>query len=222
MPAGSGAPVDRAVYDQPMGTGSAPLRRAVLLVAAAFAVHQLRFVLAYGSDAHRVLNEPGHRYLPFAAGAAVVLLLVGALQFAGLLLRCARGSTAPERPAPALSRVWAQNAAVLVAVYVAQEGLEGAFTAGHPIWAHGGWIVLPLALAFGGIVAVLLVGAHRALAEVARRGRASSEPQAAEPRCPRPRSPALPPLHALARHLAGRAPPPARTAAPAIAGAALT
>jgi hypothetical protein len=200
------------VYDQAMARGRAPLRRAVLLAGAAYAVHQLRFVLTYGADTHRVLHEEGHRYLPFAGAAAALLLLAGATQFATSLLRCATGGAGPGRPPARLCGLWAGNAALLVATYVAQEGLEGAFASGHPIWAHGGWVVVPLAVVLGGLVALLVVGAHRALAEVARRSGLSAETRRAEQRRPRPRSAVLAPLSPLARHLAGRAPPAGRAA----------
>jgi hypothetical protein len=186
-----------------MGLRRHPLSRGALLVGGAYAVHQLRFLLAYGHDAGRVFGEPGHRYLPFAAAATAVLLLLATLRFAQAVAR-------PSHPQPrrvALRRLWTENAVALVAIYVGQEGLEGAFTPGHPVWEHGGWIVLPLAVLFGGLIAVLLVGADRVLIEASRRAAAVPESK----RLPV----ALPPgsrvvavrLNVVARHLAGRAPP---------------
>lgn len=190
-----------------MAARARSLRRIALLISAAFAVHQLRFVIAYGGDASRVLHEPGHEYLPFAAAAAGVLLLLGGVQFAFSLARCAHGAVAPGRTPAGVRVTWGQSAATLIAIYVAQESLEGAFTPGHPVWAHGGWIVVPLAITFGLVVALVLAGAHRALEEVARRAATMHERRAPEPRAARPRAAARPPLDALARHLGSRAPP---------------
>jgi hypothetical protein len=189
-----------------MAAGPPPLRRAALLVGGAFAVHQLRFVLSYGDDAGKVLSEHGHEYLPFAAAAACVLLLLAVSQFGRSLVRAARGCE-PERRAAELRGLWIENALALVAVYVVQEGLEGAFAAGHPVWAHGGWTVVPLAIAAGGLVALLLVSADRALAAVARRRETVHERWSLEWDPPRPASASLVPRDFVARHLAGRAPP---------------
>jgi hypothetical protein len=187
-----------------------PLRRAALLVGGAFAVHQLRFVLGYGDGAGKVLSEAGHEYLPFAGAAAAVLLLLAASQFCRSLAR----ASAPERRSARLRRLWIENALALVAIYVAQEGLEGALTPGHPIWAHGGWTVVPLAIAAGGLAALLLVGADRALTAVARRSEGGArEGWAIIGGMPwRVDSAVLVPRDAVARHLVGRAPPRAGSA----------
>ncbi len=181
-------------------------RRAALLVGGAFAVHQLRFVLGYGDGAGKVLSEAGHEYLPFAGAAAVVLLLLAATMFCRSLAR----ATAPEQRSIRLRRLWLENALALVTIYVAQEGLEGAFTPGHPIWAHGGWTVVPLAIAAGGLVALLLAGADRALAAVASRSEGAwGEDWHTGSALSRVDSAVLVPIDAVARHLAGRAPPDA-------------
>lgn len=187
-----------------MGLRRHPLSRIALLVGAAFAVHQLRFVLAYGDDAGRVLDEPGHRYLPFAAAAAAVLLLLAALRFARAV---ARPSPDPQPSRAAMSKLWIEHSSALVAIYIGQEGLEGAFTPGHPVWEHGGWIVLPLAILFGGLIAALLVGADRILVEASRRAAAAPEGTRPPPALPRHWRVAAVRLNVVARNLAGRAPP---------------
>jgi hypothetical protein len=182
-----------------------PLRRAALLVSGAFAVHQLRFVLGFGDGAGKVLSEAGHEYLPFAGAAAAVLVLLATSEFCRSLA-CA---AAPEPRSARLRRLWIENAVALMAIYVAQEGLEGAFTPGHPIWAHGGWTVVPLAIAAGGLAALLLVGADRALAAVAGRAARGAPEDWATGSAPwRVVSAVLVPIDVVARHLAGRAPPP--------------
>jgi hypothetical protein len=113
----------------------------------------------------------------------------------------------PEPGAVAFRRLWIENALALVAIYVAQEGIEGAFAPGHPIWAHGGWTVVPLAIAVGGLVALLLAGADKALAAVARAVSAPGEHWSIGRAASSAVSVVLVELDAVARHLVGRAPP---------------
>ena len=130
----------------------------MLFPAAAFAVHQLRYELAYGSRSSAVLSAQGHGYLDSLAPWVVVLLALGLGSF---LVRVAKagageGDATPRR---ALATLWALSSVALVAVYSAQEWLEGSFEAGHPgglagIFGHGGWWAVPLAVAFGLVVAL--------------------------------------------------------------------
>jgi hypothetical protein len=183
------------------------LRRTALLIAGAFAVHQLRFVVSYGHDAGRVLDEAGHEYLPFAGAAAAVLLLLATALFGRSLVHAWRGRI-PEPRAVVFRRLWVENAIALVAIYVTQEGLEGALAPGHPIWAHGGWTVVPLAIVVGGAAALLVVGAEMALAEVARRAAHPAQEDWSLGRAAwSAASIVLVELDAVARHLVGRAPP---------------
>lgn len=173
----------------------------------AFAVHQLRFVVSYGSDARRVLTEAGHEYLPFAGAAACVLLLLAAVLFTRSLI--AGGTDARPQPrALAVRRAWVENSLALVATYVAQEGLEGALAPGHSIWGHGGWTVVPLAIAIGGVAALLTARAERALAAVRRpAGCPVAVDWSLAAAAWNGDSVATAELDELARHLAGRAPP---------------
>jgi hypothetical protein len=144
----------------------------VLFPAAAFAVHQLRYDLAYGSRSGAVLSAQGHGYLDSLAPWVVVLLALGLGSF---LVRVARagagqGDGTPRR---ALTALWALSSAGLIVVYSAQEWLEGSFEAGHPgglagIFGHGGWWALPLAAAFGLVVALLLRAASVVVETIAR------------------------------------------------------
>jgi peptidoglycan biosynthesis protein MviN/MurJ (putative lipid II flippase) len=187
-----------------MGARSLSLRRAALLIGAAFAVHQLRFVVSYGHGAGRVLDEPGHRYLPFAGAAAAVLLLLAAWQFAAGLL--GRRAPAPDAGCR-LGRLWGENALALVAIYVTQEAIEGAFAPGHPVWAHGGWTVVPLAIVIGALIALVSAGADHALVKAAQRASTQYEHRRiSSSRWRAVRGPHVV-RDALARHLAGRAPP---------------
>ena len=100
----------------------------------------------------------------------------------------------------------------LVAIYVLQELLEGLFASGHPTGAggvvgHGGWLALPLAVAFGAASAAILRVGYAVVAVAARLGarRVYRLPQRSLPR----QSFVLAPRSPLAAAAAGRAPPAA-------------
>jgi len=183
----------------------------LLLPAAAFAVHQLRYTLAYGSHASQALSAQGHSYLNSLAPWLVLLVAFGAASF---LLRVAAALAGRQnaRPARSFVELWAIAAGALVAIYVLQEVLEGAFASGHPTGAggvvgHGGWLAFPLAVAFGAAVAALLRVGY-AIVAVAARAVARRPVALRQISLPRwsfvllPRSP-------LAAAAAGRAPPAA-------------
>jgi hypothetical protein len=131
-------------------------RSAALIALAALGVHQLRYLLAYGGGAHGELARQGHDYLfgalPILAGFAIATLAAG-------LLRAAITSS----PSPALASARTRAviyAAGILAVFVVQETTEGVLFAGHASGfaaavAAGGWLALPLALAFGSLCTLL-------------------------------------------------------------------
>ena len=178
---------------------------AALMGAGTYAVHQLRYALSYDGGAAHSDSLSGHAYLgvlgPVLAGALLLAL-------AAALGRVARGTV---DSAPRLRRLWAGASGSLLAVYCTQETVERLLGGGHAggvpgMFAHGGWVAVPLALAVGLAIALLMRGAAAATALVAARA-----PW-------RPPAPA-PPLHVLlppwaprtsvatARHLAARGPP---------------
>jgi hypothetical protein len=187
----------------------------MLLPAAAFGVHQLRYELAYGSHAGYELAAQGHGYLDSLAPWVAVLLAFAAGSFLARVARAAagRGSDAPQRD---FGRLWLLSSLALLAIYSVQEWLEGMFAAGHPgglegIVGHGGFWAVPLSAAFGLAVAALLRLAFAVVRSIQR-------PAVAQPiltaglRLPRPvsvfgRRPAP-----LASSSAGRAPPRTRVA----------
>ncbi len=138
-------------------------RSAGLIVLAALGVHQLRYLLAYGPQAHESLTAQGHEYLlqalPILVGFAVAAI-------AATLLRAA--FTGSSR-APALrsreGRILGYALAILV-VFSIQETLEGAIFAGHAsgteaVLGAGGWLALPLAALLGAVCALLDGGLAR-------------------------------------------------------------
>src|ERR1700722_14494622 len=88
----------------------------MLFPAVAFAVHQLRYEIAYGSHANAALAASGHGYLDSLA--PWVALLVG-LGFGSFLTRLARGlagrpATAPRR---SFAGLWCAGSLALLATY---------------------------------------------------------------------------------------------------------
>jgi hypothetical protein len=155
------------------------LRLASLLALGAFGVHQLRYLLAYGGDSGRALGEQGHDYL------ASALPVLAALGLAALLATALR-----VRLGPGLSQTsWSGRilfcSAALLAIYSGQELLEGVLAAGHPggaaaLVGAGGWIALPLTVAFGFLLALamrLLEGIEVVLSRLASRPRAARPPR---------------------------------------------
>jgi hypothetical protein len=183
---------------------------ALVLPAAVLAVHQLRYVLAYGSHAAAQLSAHGDHYV--AAATVISGTLVGiALGLAVLrLLATWRGRAHVEVVRAPLWLLWLSLTFVLVAGFCALEGLEVLLEphrgAGmSAIFGSGGWWALPAA-AFVAAVMVLLVHGGRALLVVAgrrrllRRERRSAADLRAFRRDVRPHRP-------MASCAAGRAPP---------------
>lgn len=184
------------------------LRFATLLAPAALALHQLRYLLDHGAH----LGDRAHGYLaPLAAGVAVLVALA-ALALAGTVLQ--RGPGACGAAAPSLPRAWARASGALLVLYLLQEWVEGELASGHPhgvgaVIGDGGPVALALALALGGLIALV----------ERRTPAATAAALAARPRVPRPRLALLcaraavpgvvvrPRIDVLAGHLAGRAPP---------------
>lgn len=155
------------------------LRGAAAMPAAALAVHQLRYKLAYGAGASHALAAQGHAYLTSLVPWIVLLatLSLGAT-LGRFAMRWGAGAGAGTRSGRMAGvRVWLAASAALFAVYAGQELLEGLFASGHlgglaAVLGAGGWWAVPVALLVGGLLALALRGAHaveQAL-DAARRG----------------------------------------------------
>src|SRR4051794_20571381 len=145
------------------------LRVTALVAVAALVLHELRYLIGYGGDSHEALASQGHAYLPLAGAIAGGTLALAGACFAARLLRLG-----PEEGAPPLAKTWLWASVALVVIYICQESVEGAVSAGHPaglaaVTAHGGLVAVPLALALGGLVAFILRGASRVLSAAAHR-----------------------------------------------------
>ena len=129
----------------------------------AFAVHQLRYLAAYGADAPPALSAQGHAYL----GTILPLLLTAVAS--SVLGTVAVAAFGRRRAAPR-GVGWAFCTAAVLGIFVLQETAEGLLAAGHPgglaaVLGHGGWIAVPIAILVGRLLSLLLTG----LASVERR-----------------------------------------------------
>jgi len=187
--------------------------RLTLLPAATLAVHQLRYVLAFGNDAGLVLARQGHAYLQSLVPWIVLLLATGVGAFLWALGRALAGQRSLPRYSLSLAALWILCATALTLLYVTQELLEGVLATGHPagfagVFGYGGWWAIPAALCIGLVLATIFHGARWVLDEVAERRRARSVPALvadAQPR--RPTVLLLPRLSPLAAGASGRGPP---------------
>ena len=189
------------------------LARAAVVPAAAIAVHQLRYWLAFGSSAGIELQRQGHSYLHSVAPWIMVALAWAAGAFLSAVGRAMNGHTSAPRYGLTLVALWLICAASLVAIYSGQEFLEGLLATGHPaglvgIFGYGGWWAIPAALCIGLVLAALLHGARWVLHEVAaRHARGARAPSPAGSALPRPADVSLPRLAPLALGWCGRGPP---------------
>jgi hypothetical protein len=148
--------------------------RVALLPPAAYAVHQLRYELAYGANAGAELRETGHSYLHSVVPWLVMLIALAAGGFLWRVGRAFRRHTTPRAFTLSFAATWALCAAVLVAIFACQETLEGWFAVGHPggwnaVFGYGGWWALPAAACVGLVLAALFHGARWVTAAVAAR-----------------------------------------------------
>ena len=135
-----------------------------LLSAGVLAVHQLRYLLAFGDDVDAALGASGHGYLTFAQPGIGVCLTFA---IAAVLRRVASGRSS-ESSIDRRKLVVLFGVALLIA-YAGQELIEGELAAGHTtglagIFGGGGWIAVPLA----GVIGELLAFAVKIVVAVSR------------------------------------------------------
>jgi hypothetical protein len=184
-----------------------------LMPPAAFAVHQLRYWLAFHGGGWRELERHGHSYLHSVVPWLVALLALAIGAFLVSLGRALAGQRTAGRYTISFAALWLLCASSLVAIYVTQEFLEGLFATGHPgglvgIFGTGGWWAVPVSACVGLVLAAIFHGARWVLDEVSeRRSRAASA--AARPifSLRAPSDALLPRLAPLAEGRSGRGPP---------------
>jgi len=180
---------------------SLSLRAGALLAAGSLMVHELRYLVGYGGDGPAATS--GHGYLAWLAPLVALALAVGCGMW---LARIGRHRAA----SPALT--WLNASASLAGVYVVQETIEALTTPGHPgLIAHGGWVALPIVMAVGALVVLLLRGI-RAADTIAASAAQPASPFRTDPVTPLAfaaptAAPAVARGRGLARRIAGRAPP---------------
>ena len=186
---------------------------AALMPAGAFAVHQIRYWLAYGSHTSAELQQQGHSYLQSVVPWIVLLMASSAGVFLLALGRAFGGRSSLPRHTVSVATLWLLCSACLVAIYVSQEFLEGLFATGHPggvdgIFGYGGWWSLPAAAAVGLVLTAAFHGARRVLQVVAARCSRRVTPAPRRPQRERARRAVLLPAPApLADGWSGRGPP---------------
>ncbi|MBV9002391.1 MAG: hypothetical protein JO304_25270 [Solirubrobacterales bacterium] len=203
------------------------LAPAALVPAGAFAVHQLRYWLAYGTHAAAELQHQGHTYLHSVVPWVVLLLGVGLGAFLLALGRAFGGRSSLPRYTLSFAMLWLLCSASLLAIYVSQEFLEGLFATGHAgglagIFGYGGWWSIPAAVAVGLVLTATFHGARQMLRAVAERRAAPALTARTIVRA-RPRLEALRPAPApLAAGWSGRGPPDRSHAEPSGSVSALS
>jgi hypothetical protein len=143
-----------------------------LLPPAAFAVHELRYWLAFGGGAGAQLARSGHSYLHSVVPWLVLALALVVGGFLRALGRAFAGQRSVTGYSVSFAGLWLACVTALVAIYVCQEFLEGLFAIGHPfgmagIFGYGGWWSLPAAACVGLVLAAALHGGVWVLNRVA-------------------------------------------------------
>lgn len=142
--------------------------------AAAFAVHQLRYWLAYGAHAGAELERQGHSYLHSLVPWIVLLLALAGGAFLKAVGSALRGQSTLPRYTVSFLALWLLCTGCLIGIYIAQELLEGVYASGHPaalagVLGYGGWWAIPASLAIGLVLAALLHGARAVVEQIAAR-----------------------------------------------------
>lgn len=161
--------------------------RMVVFPASVFAVHQLSYLLAYGSDAGTELSAHGDHYVA-AAMVAVALAALSLVPGLVRLLGAWRGRTRPAMSSVPLWLAWLGWTLALVAGFCALEGLEIVLEPHHVggvvgVLGNDGWWALPAA-AFVGAVMTLLLRGGRALLAIVTHSRGSRRVRTASVRHP--------------------------------------
>jgi hypothetical protein len=141
-----------------LGSAAGRIRLAAMIALGAFAVHQLRYTLAFGDASAAQLAQRGHGYLETVVPGLAVL---GLAVLAATALRALSGGGTRRTPIPlrALACAFA-----LFSIFTVQELLEWALASGQGpdlatmMLGAGAWTALPLSALFGLAVSLLLGG----------------------------------------------------------------
>jgi hypothetical protein len=141
---------------------------------AAFAVHQLRYWLAFHGMSGIELQRQGHAYLHSLVPWIVALIAIAVGAFLRALGRALGGACSRPRYTLSFGLLWLICSVCLLSIYMSQEFLEGLYVTGHPagltgIFGYGGWWAVPAAVGVGLVLAASFHGARWVLRETARR-----------------------------------------------------
>jgi hypothetical protein len=184
-----------------------------LMLPSAFAVHQLRYWLAFHGSAGLELERQGHSYLHSVVPWLVALLALALGAFLVSLGRALAGQRSVARYTISLAALWVICSFSLLAIYAAQECFEAAFVTGHPsglagIFGLGGWWAIPASACVGLVLAAIFHGARWVLNEVSERyARRAHVPARPVFSLRLPGDALLPRLAPLAEGWSGRGPP---------------
>jgi hypothetical protein len=142
-----------------------------LMPPAAFAVHQLRFWLAFHGGAGHELQRQGHSYLHSVVPWLVALVALAIGTFLVSVGRALAGQRTVARYTISFAGLWLICVLALLVIYVAQECLEGLFATGHTsglagTFGFGGLWAIPASACVGLVLAAVFHGARWVLNEV--------------------------------------------------------
>jgi hypothetical protein len=182
------------------------IRAGLLFLVGWLVLHQVRYLVA--PDAIVRTFAPAHAYLQWLIPSVGALTLVGFGHWCSRL-RAPDRDTVPELPSA--RAIWAVSAVAVLVAFGLQECTESLLFRGHLPSAYelaggNGWLLAPLAAAIGGVIALLLKGAARALRWAQERSAATAG-AIGVPARRLPTVVLVPRASVLARQLAGRAPP---------------
>jgi hypothetical protein len=175
------------------------------------AVHELRYMFAYGSRASSELSAHGDHYVTTAALIAGGLVGLALAAGVGRLLATFRGQRTFEVPRIPVWMLWLGLAVLLLVGFWALEGIELIFESSRGtsavarVFADGGLWAVPAAMFVAALMALLVSGGRALLGIVVRRRTLRRVGTVPGPHPPVQR--ALLPRRPMAGRVAGRAPP---------------
>jgi hypothetical protein len=150
------------------------VRQIVLLPPAAFVVHQLRYLLAFGGGAGAALQRTGHSYLHSLVPWIMLPVALALGAFLRSLGRAFTGRSSVPHRSVSFRGMWLACSVGLIAIFVCQEFLEELFAPGHPtglagIFGYGGWWAIPVSVCVGLVLAAWFHGACWVLQRIVER-----------------------------------------------------
>jgi hypothetical protein len=149
-------------------------RGAALVPAATLAVHELRYLLAFGGSASRELAERGDTYVDWVAPLCALVLAIPLGALVGRLSAAWRGQ-ASGRARGRRGRLlqWLALGLVLLGCFCVQEVVEQLLEPQHPVglagvFGDGGLWAVPAAFGLAGLLTLLMAGTQAVVGGLAR------------------------------------------------------